>query len=200
MSKAKYKRVFVDIDTQYDFIEAEGALYVSGAERLKPIFAKLFNYAREHHIPVIASADAHEIEDPEFKQFPPHCVKGTPGQQKVNETQLHQALVIPNQKVTFDLNAHREVLIEKTVFDIFGNPNTESVFQHYQADEYVVFGVATDYCVCAAALGLRQRNYSVSVLSDAIAAVSQEGHTEARQKMLDAGIVFKTSKEILGVS
>lgn len=200
MSKTKYKRVFVDIDTQCDFIEPEGALYVSGAETLKPVFAKLFTYARAHHIPVIASADAHAIDDPEFKQFPPHCVKGTPGQQKVNETQLHQALVIPNHKVSFDLNAHREVLIEKTVFDIFGNPNTESIFQHYLADEYIVFGVATDYCVCAAALGLRQRNFPVTLLSDAIAAVTQEGDTEAKQRMLDAGIVFKSTQEILGVS
>lgn len=197
---SKYKRVFVDIDTQFDFIEPEGALYVPGAETLKPVFAKLLNYAREHQIPVIASADAHSLDDPEFKQFPPHCVRATPGQQKVKETLSPKALVISNQKMSLDLSSHQEVLIEKTVFDIFGNPNTESVFQHYLADEYIVFGVATDYCVCAAALGLRQRNLPVTLLSDAIAAVTPEGDTEAKQRMLDAGIVFKSTQEILGVS
>lgn len=197
---SKYKTVFVDIDTQVDFIEPQGALYVPGAEKLKPVFAKLIHYAREHQIPVIASADAHLADDPEFKVFPPHCVKATPGQEKIAETYSQTALVIPNKKSTYNLNGHREVLIEKTVFDIFGNPNSEDIFQYYQADEYVVFGVATDYCVCAAALGLRQRNYQVTILSDAIAAVSKEGDTEARQGMLDTGIVFKTTSEMIGVS
>lgn len=65
-------------------------------------------------------------------------------------------------------------MLEKTVFDVFGNPNTEQVFQTLAPEMCYVFGVKPALSV-AQALGLRQRGYAVSVIRDAIKAVTPKG-------------------------
>src|SRR5438045_1785710 len=87
--------IFWDVDTQYDFMKADGKLYVPDAEQLIPNLKKLTDYAHGHGIRVVASADDHVREDaeisetPDWKQtFPAHCLRGTPGQKKIPETAL----------------------------------------------------------------------------------------------------------------
>jgi len=93
--------IFWDVDTQYDFMKADGKLYVPDAEQLIPNLKKLTDYAHGHGICILASADDHLLEDPEtsltpdFKEtFTPHCLRGTPGQRKIPETTLRNPLVI----------------------------------------------------------------------------------------------------------
>ena len=43
--------VFVDIDTQRDFLEPTGALYVPGSTEIVPRLAKLTRFARDHQDP-----------------------------------------------------------------------------------------------------------------------------------------------------
>src|SRR5512142_104712 len=87
--------VFWDVDTQRDFMLPDGALYVPGAERIIPNLARLTQYARQHDILVVADVDAHQPDDPEFQDWPPHCLVGTPGQWKVQETELNVSHVVP---------------------------------------------------------------------------------------------------------
>ncbi|MCS6884058.1 MAG: isochorismatase family cysteine hydrolase [Acidobacteriota bacterium] len=190
------KLAFVDIDTQVDFMLPEGALYVPGAETLIPNLERLIAYARDNGIPVIASVDAHLIGDPEFEQFPPHCVVNTPGQQKVSSTGIAGAQTIGVQKVP-DLQVGNALVLEKTVFSIFGNENADEVFRQIKADEYVVFGVATDYCVKAAVLGLIERGYKVAVVEDAIKGVTEQGALEAIEEMRRAGARFVTTEQVI---
>src|SRR3954467_8836544 len=78
--------VFVDIDTQRDFLEPTGALFIPGSGAILASLARLTAFARTRGIPVLATACAHTADDPEFPQFPPHCMVGTPGQERVAET------------------------------------------------------------------------------------------------------------------
>ncbi len=55
----KNKTVFVDIDTQFDFMNPKGALYVQDAEGIIDNIKKLFDYANEHKIKILSSTDAH---------------------------------------------------------------------------------------------------------------------------------------------
>ena len=87
---------FFDVDTQIDFMDPAGKLYVPHAEDIIPRLVQLMTYARQRKIPVLSSADAHAPDDPEFKIWPPHCVTGTRGQQHIKETSLPGALTIPN--------------------------------------------------------------------------------------------------------
>src|SRR5258705_11341300 len=88
--------VFVDIDTQNDFLLPVGALYVPGAERIIPTLARIYDLAKRKSIPVISSADAHSERDPEFASWPPHCIAGTLGQLKFPCRLLPGAVTMPN--------------------------------------------------------------------------------------------------------
>jgi len=63
--------VFVDVDTQFDFMDPKGSLYVPGADEIVPNLKRLIDFAEENDIPVVASVDAHSHDDPEFAQFRP---------------------------------------------------------------------------------------------------------------------------------
>ena len=77
------KTVFFDIDTQIDFMFPAGALYVPGAERIVPVIAALNQRAGI----VVSTMCAHEEDDPEFQEWPPHCIAGTTGQLKPQSKQ-----------------------------------------------------------------------------------------------------------------
>ncbi|MGB9609541.1 MAG: cysteine hydrolase family protein, partial [Bryobacteraceae bacterium] len=84
---------FFDIDTQIDFVFPAGALYVPGAELVLPQVARLNRHAKERGIPLISTADAHAENDPEFAEWPPHCVAGTLGQRKPDCTMAGQIVL-----------------------------------------------------------------------------------------------------------
>jgi nicotinamidase/pyrazinamidase len=155
--KTGMKTLFVDVDTQIDFLFPAGALYVPGAERLLPAIARLNHFAEAQGIPLISTADAHSENDPEFREWPPHCVAGTTGQLKPAET------LVANQ-----------IIVEKQALDVFTNPSFPALLDSLGADSYVVYGLATDYCVRCAVTGLLATGKPVVLVTDAIAAVKHE--------------------------
>ncbi len=191
------RTVLVDVDTQVDFVEPDGALYVPGAERLKAQFAQLVRAARARGVPIVASADAHGQDDPEFSVFPPHCVAGTAGQKRVEETALENPLVVPVDGTLAESATSATVLLEKVKFDLFSNPAAERVLARTGAETAIVFGVALDYCVRAAALGLRSRGYDTVLVTDATAPVTEEGGAKVEAELKEAGVRFATTDEVL---
>ena len=78
--------VFVDIDTQRDFLDPDGALFIPESEAIVPTLARLTAFARTRNIPVLATACAHRLDDPDPEPFPPHCLIGSPGQERIDAT------------------------------------------------------------------------------------------------------------------
>ena len=194
--------VFVDIDTQFDFMHDQGNLAVPGAEELRDNLKALTNFALANKIKIIASADAHPLDDSEFEIFPPHCVVGTEGQRKIEETTVENSRVIKNEAEAADLlgqiSKFDQVLLEKQTFDVFTNLHAEAVIDSLPAQEYVVYGVATDYCVKAAVIGLLERGCQVTVVEDAIAPVEEKTGEESLALMREEGATFKSTIEIVG--
>ena len=194
--------VFVDIDTQIDFIHDLGNLAVPGADDLCDNLKALTDFALVNKIKIIASMDAHSPDDSEFEIFPPHCVVGTEGQQKIEETTVENNSVITNEAEAVDLvdsvSDFDQILLEKQAFDVFTNRHAEAVIDSLQAEEYVVYGVATDYCVRAAVLGLLERGCRVTVVEDAIAPVEKQTGEESLKLMRGEGAVFKSTVDIIG--
>lgn len=188
--------VFVDVDTQVDFVEPDGALYVPGAERLKPAFARLLAAANGSGRPIVASADAHPPNDPEFATFPPHCLAGSEGQKRVPETEPASARTIGVDGEEAG-GEGATIILEKVKFDLFTNPAAESVLAESGAKTAIVFGVALDYCVRAAALGLRERGYDTLLVRDATAPVTEEGGARVEAELREAGVVFTTTDEVV---
>ena len=195
----KNETVFVDIDTQFDFMNPNGALYVPDAENIIDNIKRLFDYAKEHKIKILSSTDAHQVDDPEFKLFPPHCVKDTPGNQKIEASTCKDNIIIENvdQDITESMLDHKQIIIEGQTFDIFESINTDEIVKKLDAHNYVVFGVAADYCVKEAVLGLLKYGYNVSLVTDATKAITKEGKEEALKEMKDTGAVFTTTEDVI---
>ncbi len=182
--------VFLDIDTQVDFMLPEGSLCVPGAVEIVPNLQKLMTYAQEHEIPIISSADAHPPGDPSFSQWPPHCVVNTPGQQRIPETRLPAPTVIPNRAGAFQPPAQwaGQFIIEKQEYDVSTNANFDAILASLGPRRFVAFGVATDYCVRWSALNLRKRGIPVDLVTDAIKAISEDEGRKAMEEMVAAGV------------
>ena len=193
--------VFLDVDTQRDFLLAEGALAVPGGLAVVPIIQKLASYAFVHGVPVVSSVDSHPPDDPEFARFPPHCVRGTRGQLKIEGTTLGNALVVPN--VAGDgpdaaaIVEARQIMIEKQTLAVFDNPHAEGIFRVLAPRLIVAFGVATDYAVLEDVVAVCARGYRTAVVSDAIVGLSVRGSQEALREMRRAGATFITAAEVL---
>ncbi len=190
--------VFLDVDTQTDFMLASGRLYVPGAEEIIPNLKKLMTYAQEHGIPVLSSADAHAPDDPSFAQWPPHCVVGTLGQLRIPETSFPSAMVIGNRPGVFSppRKWSGQFIIEKQEYDVTTNVNFDAILASLGPRHFVVFGVATEYCIRGAALGLRQRGLLVDVVQDAIKPIGEEGGRKAIDEMVAAGVRLVTTADL----
>jgi nicotinamidase/pyrazinamidase len=190
---------FFDVDTQVDFMLPHGRLYVPGAGEIIPNLVKLMSYAREHGVPVLSSADAHAPDDPEFAIWPPHCVTGTPGQQRIPQTLFPDAVVIPSRPGAFDPPAQwpRQIIIEKPTYDTAANPNFDAILRALGPRRTVVFGVATEYCVRADALALRERGFPVDLVVDAIRAITEEGGRKALDEMTAVGVRLVTTADVV---
>ncbi|MDR4503491.1 MAG: cysteine hydrolase [Candidatus Scalindua sp.] len=180
-------------------MDPRGTLYVPGAVDIRGNLKKLFDFAKEHKIRILSSVDAHSIGDKEFQHFPAHCVKETRGIEKIDITKCDDFIVIENikQRIPLSLLNPQQIIIEKQSLDIFDNINTETIINTLNAESYVIFGVATDYCIKAAALALHKRNHTVSLVTDAVKAMTPGGKKEALTEMKDAGIIFITTESIL---
>jgi nicotinamidase/pyrazinamidase len=189
---------FLDVDTQVDFILPTGSLYVPGAEQIVPNLQKLMAWATGQRIPILSSADAHPPNDPSFAQWPPHCVTGTGGQRRIPETELPSAVVIPNRSGAFHPAGRPsgQIIIEKQEYDVSTNANFDAVLAWLGKRRFVVFGVATEYCVLSSARALRRRGLPVDVVVDAIRAITEEGGRKALQEMMEAGVRFVTTAEV----
>ena len=164
--------IFWEVDTQEDFMLPGGNLYVPGAEKLIPNIKRLVDAAREGRVLLVSDACRHTADDSEFKIFPPHCVRGTPGARIIAEGLADKFYTIPNDPkfiLPEGLTEYQQVILEKQTLDVFDNPHTQVLVERLGRDvEYVVFGVVTEYCVRLAAKGLLDRGQRVALVQDAI--------------------------------
>lgn len=170
--------IFWEVDVQRDFMLPGGNLYVPGAEKLLPNIRRLTDAARQGKVFLVSHGCFHTPEDPEFKTFPPHCVKGTPGSELVPEGLCDKVVRVPNEaaaKLPTDLSSYQQILLEKQTLNIFESRHAgELVNQLGDEPEFVVFGVVTEYCVSFAVKGLRERGRRVAVVQDAVETLNHE--------------------------
>jgi nicotinamidase/pyrazinamidase len=191
------KTVFVDVDTQLDFLYPAGALYVPQAERIVPAVARLNRYAAQHGIPVISTMDAHFEDDVEFRVWPHHCVAGSLGQRKAESTLLEKRVTIPNREREIAIDGAQQIVIEKQTVKVFDAVNLPRVLYSLAADRYLVYGVVTEICVLHAALGLLKLGKPVTIITDAIAELKAEDARNALEKIQSLGGKCASLSEVI---
>lgn len=218
MSSSRPRRVFVDVDVQNDFCLETGALSVPGSPN--DLYRALVDFAVRTQTPIVGSVDSHAFDAWEFAsndnvgpngenpRFPDHCVKGTAGWLKVAGTLPPRFRFVPNVTgvdvgplvAELASGASQGVYFEKEVYSLFANPNAEAFVAELARaldPELVVFGLATDYCVRAAAAGLRERGYRTVLLEDAVRGITPEGTTAALRDLRELGVRIARSADIL---
>jgi len=203
------KRIFWDVDTQVDFVEPSGRLYVPGAAEIRPALERLVDAIRAAKLVHVASADDHELTDPEISDapdfrntYPPHCLRGTRGAEKILETKQRDPLPLslvpfPPGLVPGLVEGRREILLLKKNFNVFTNPNTEPLLDALDPDQIVVFGVATDVCDDAAIRGFLLRGRSVVFVEDAAKGLDEAKTAACIGAWREAGVELASTEEVV---
>jgi nicotinamidase/pyrazinamidase len=173
------KTVFFDVDTQLDFLFPAGALYVPGAEEIAPVLAELTTFAAKNAIPIVSTLDSHTENDPEFRVWKPHCVIGTQGQQKYSRTR-----------------ADGQIIVAKNTIDVFASEKLRQVVDELKAERYVVYGLATDYCVRTAIFGLLRYQARVELVTDAIKGINGQETDSILQEFTGKGGFLTTARGV----
>ncbi len=220
--------LFWDVDTQFDFMtppDQGGKLYVrdsgdprdQGAEGIVPNLARLSRFARDEDVLRVATGDWHSLdhreidtESPDFRStFPPHCLAGEKGAEKIPETRLRNPLVVPlraDPAVAWDVarlavREGRDVFLQKEEFSCFlGNPATEALLKALAPEVVVVYGVALDVCVKSAVEGMLDRGVRVYVVTDATWGLGLEEPAELLASWEGRGATLVTTEEVVNGS
>ena len=204
--------LFWDVDTQHDFMRADGKLYVTGSEAIIPVLQRLTRYAHRNGIRILASADDHvpghaELSaTPDWREtFPEHCLRGTPGQRKIAETHLRSPMVIEPEPrdptaLAAEVRAHDgDLLFHKHRFDVFTNPNLLPVLDALAPSGIVLYGVALDVCDKYAVEGLlaSRPGIPITLVTDAVRAIDEAVTPGLLADWARRGVRLATSTEVM---
>jgi nicotinamidase/pyrazinamidase len=203
--------IFFDVDTQNDFMNPDGKLYVSGAENIKENLGKLTQYARMQDIRILGSVDYHSLEDSEIVEdqpdynatFPPHCMQDSSGQEKIIETRSDIANWVDFEKYSETkiqeiISNKGPIFFRKNNFDSLSNPNSESILKNLNPKKIVVYGVAIDFCVKTAIDGfLNRKDYDIFLVVDAVEGIEEERSKKLIQEWVEKGVRTVTTEGIL---
>jgi nicotinamidase/pyrazinamidase len=193
--------IFWEVDVQRDFMLPGGNLYVPGAEKLLPNIRRLTDAARQDRVFLVSHGCFHTPDDPEFKIFPPHCVKGTAGAELVPEALTAKVFRVANDaeaQIPQDLSKYQQILLEKQTLNIFESRHADELVKRLGSQpEFVVFGVVTEYCVSFAVKGLLARGRRVAVVQDAIETLKPEDGNKTMADLQQLGARVTTTDQAL---
>ncbi len=193
-------RVFIDVDTQRDFMYPHGADYFPQAGRIAPRVARLFRCAQSQGYPVISTTMCLRSNGSATPRTGNGCVEGTNGQKKPAFALLAKRISFgPNGSTDLPsgiLRRCQQLIFEKRGPDPFEHPKFDRLLNQIRVAEYVVFGLATEEAVKHTVLGLLARGKQVRLVIDATA--GRNGHeTEmALRQMLAKGARIMTAREL----
>lgn len=174
-------KVILFVDCQQDFMNRDGALYVPGSDEIKPVLDKITKLAKDEKIPILKTMDCHIPNDKEFQDFPPHCIAETVGQASIIETAAVKAITF--NKKTYDI-FHKEL----------GSPEFEPWLKKHKVTEVWACGVATDWCLKFAVIGILNLGINVYIFQNAISGVDEDASKKAIKEMCRQGAHLAIAK------
>jgi nicotinamidase/pyrazinamidase len=162
----------VVVDTQNDFADPAGSLYVKGGDEIVPYLNGQIEQARAAGAFIVYTQDWHPEHTPHFAIdggiWPVHCVHGTWG------AQLHPALEIAGpivQKGSNGEDGYSGFTMRDPQSGATISTQLEGLLRDAGITAVAICGLATDYCVLATTLDAVSLGFPVTVLTDGIRAV-----------------------------
>ena len=163
--------VFVDVNTQRDFLSPDGACPVANREAVICALRRAVAWAKRNHAPVVSAVDCHRREEVGARRLPQHCLDGTHGQEKIAFTVFGSFVKVEGDNtlsVPIDLfRRYQQVIFRKRTTDFFLNPKADRFLTQLPAAEYVIAGLGIEGSIKALALGLLARHKPVTVVIEA---------------------------------
>jgi len=155
------------VDMQNDFVKPEGKLFVPTAPQTVPVIKGLLEKARKAGVLRIFTQDTHYPEDPEFKIWGEHVLKGSWGWEIIDELKPK----IPE-----------EIVVEKMRYDGFFGTSLDHILRVYGIKNLVVVGTVANICVLHTVASAAMNLYKVIVPIDGISALTEfDKHLTLRQ-------------------
>ncbi|HHT9130389.1 MAG TPA: cysteine hydrolase family protein [Candidatus Brocadiaceae bacterium] len=154
-------------DMLNDFVKKDATLEVPEARTIVNTINKKINKARKMHIPIIYCCDAHKSNDPEFRLWPPHAVKGTEGAKVIKQLKPHK----------------NDYKVAKTSYSCFYKTSLAKLLKKLGITHLIITGVVTNICVLYTAADAYMRGYRITIPQNCVAALTRVEHQFALQQM-----------------
>ncbi len=204
------KTIFWDVDTQFDFMKPQGALYVPGAEEIIDKVGQVRRFALENGYSILSDVDWHRLDNPEISQqpdmkttFPPHGMAGTPGAERVGDlgdvpidyVEIDEVDLAQLRKLVQKDQFH--IVIRKQSLNVFDNPNTHKLVDLIRPEHVIAFGVALDCCVYYVLSELsKHKGVRLSLLTDATKGLHTRPDEEVYDELRQRGVEITTFDQI----
>ncbi len=156
------------IDMLNDFMRPQGALYVG--DHVQPLiqFCKeLVVQKRKEQYTIIYSCDTHWEKDEEFLLFPSHAVRGSWGQQVIEEVKPQQG----------------DFIIPKRRFSAFFGTELDLLLREKKVEKVEIVGVLTNICVLYTAAWAKMLHYQVAAYCQGLTSNDLQAHEFALKEM-----------------
>ncbi|MEJ2702149.1 MAG: cysteine hydrolase [Sedimentisphaerales bacterium] len=200
--RPRRKAVLLDIDTQKDFLLADGKACIRNHRRVLAHIRRVMAWARSEHISIISTAEVYPNNNGESTVG--HCLDGTEGQKKVRYTLLRDRVSFAADGSTDlprdMLRRHRQIILHKRCVDPFDEPRIDRLLSELRASEFILVGTSLEGAVKMTALGLLQRGKKVTVVIDAVGSRDMKDAKLTLRKMETKGARLIETRKIAGTS
>lgn len=188
-------------------VDGFGELPVPGAELANPNMNRVMRGARDHGIRIFTSQDWHEEDTAHFSENPNfvntwtrHAVANTPG------AFFHPELVMPRSAEHFFKG--QECLVkgeDDTSYSAYNSRNTSGTtmplwLERYDIESVDLIGIEYFNCVKKTAIDfVIKAGLEVTIIEDAVAALSADHAKRAHNELENLGVEFTTTDRWLGL-
>jgi nicotinamidase-related amidase len=152
------KKALLIIDMLNDFVLKGAPLEVPRAFEIIPKIKEELQKARQRKIPIIYLCDAHRKDDPEFRTWPTHALKGTKGANIIKELK-------PEKK---------DYIVLKTTYSGFYKTRLEALLKKLKIEELIITGILTNICILYTAVDALMRGFIVTLPEGTVAGINPD--------------------------
>jgi nicotinamidase-related amidase len=200
--KARRKQILVDIDTQKDFLLAQGKACIRNHRRVLAHIRRVMAWARTQNIPIISTAEVYPNNNGDT--VIDYCIDGTDGQKKIHYTLFNDRITFVadgNTDLPRDmLRRYKQIILHKRCVDPFDEPRIDRLLSEVRSNEFYLVGTTLEGAVKMTALGLLQRGKQVTVIVDAVGSHNKKEAMLSLRKMETKGAKLIDTKKLAGTS